>query len=81
MKFKQKYFYRLAPIFYAPLNNSKRIALVLVTRNPPGLSWLDAEGIWYQILYVKMTFSSISVFIPTHIHPTPNASHHVPCVP
>lgn len=74
MEFKLRYFYRLAPIFYAPPSNSKKIALVLVTRNPTSLSQLGAKeiGSKSQILYVKMAFSPVSVFIPTHIHLTPN---------
>lgn len=42
MKFKLKHFYRLAPIFYARLSNSKRIVLVLSF-----IAW--CWGNWVQV--------------------------------
>lgn len=71
MKFKLKYFYRLAPIFYAPLSNSKRITLVLVIRNLPSLSWLGAKGIWskFQILSVCQNDIFFYLCFYSYTHP------------
>lgn len=71
MKFKRKYFYRLAPIFYAPLSNSRRITLVLVIGNLTSLSWLGAKGIWSksQILSVCQNDIFFYLCFYSYTHP------------